>query len=406
MSEKKKSFYNVLGSSQLLPQEERLAVSFEKKSLSIGVPKERFYQEQRVILVPSAVGMLIDKGNRVLLQRGAGEKANFPDILYSEVGAEIVETAEEAFKCDVVVKIVPPTIEEIDLMKDNAILVSALHIKAQRQEYFKKLIKKKITALSYEHTRDSSNTHPVLHSISEIVGNAAILIGAEYLSDTQWGRGKMLGGFTGINPSEVIIIGAGTVGEYAARAALGFGALVKIFDDSLSKLSTIQNNLGGRVYTSIIQSDVLSNAIVSADVVVGALYPHKGLNNLVITEAMVESMKKGSVIVDVSIDKGGCSETSRETNHQNPVYKVHGVTHYCVPNISSRTPHTSSYALSNFLGPFLSELSEAGGLQRLLLIHYGVREGIYTFKGHVVMEQISEYFNLPYYDIELLLGSF
>ena len=241
-----------------------------------------------------------------------------------------------------------------------------------------------------------------MHSISEIVGNAAILIGAEYLSDSKWGRGKMLGGFTGINPSEVIIIGAGTVGEYAARAALGFGALVKIFDDSLSKLSRIQNNLGGRVYTSIIQSDVLSNALRSADVVVGALYPRKGRNNLVITESMVESMKKGSVFVDVSIDKGGCSETSKETNHQDPVYNPH----YCVPNISSRTPHTSSYALSNFLGPLLSDLSEAGGLQRLLMIHHGVRAGLYVFKGHVVMEDISEYFNLPYYNLELLLASY
>jgi len=381
-------------------------VSFEKKSLTIGVPVERFYQEQRVILVPSAVAMLIEKGNRVLLQRGAGDKANFPDMLYSEVGAEIVESAEEAFQCDVVVKIVPPTSEEIKMMKDKAILVSALHIKGQRQEFFKKLTAKKITALSYEHCRDSSNTHPVLHSISEIVGNAAILIGAEYLSDSKWGRGKMLGGFTGINPSEVIIIGAGTVGEYAARAALGFGALVKIFDDSLSKLSRIQNNLGGRVYTSIIQSDVLFNALSSADVVVGALYPRKGRNNLVITESMVESMKKGSVFVDVSIDKGGCSETSKETSHQDPVYKVHGVTHYCVPNISSRTPHTSSYALSNFLGPLLSDLSEAGGLQRLLMIHHGVRAGLYVFKGHVVMEDISEYFNLPFYSLELLLASY
>ena len=406
MSEKKSSFYNILGSSQLLPQEERLAVSFEKKSLTIGIPKERFYQEQRVILVPSAVAMLIENGNRVLIERGAGGKANFPDILYSEVGAEIVASTEEIFQCDVVVKIVPPTPEEIDQMKEKAILVSALHIKGQRREYFKKLVEKKITSLSYEHCRDNSNTHPVLHSISEIVGNAAILIGAEYLSDNEWGRGKMLGGFTGINPSEVIIIGAGTVGEYAARAALGFGALVKIFDDSLSKLSKVQNNLGGRVYTSIIQSDVLSNALLSADVVIGALYPRKGRNNLVITEEMVQSMKNGSVIVDVSIDKGGCAETSRETNHDSPVYREFGVTHYCVPNISSRTPHTSSYALSNFLGPLLNDLSEAGGLQRLLVIHHGIKAGIYTFNGHVVMEDISEYFNLPYYNLDLLLVSF
>jgi alanine dehydrogenase len=406
MGEKKDILRNILGSSQLLPQEERLAVSFEKKTMTIGIPKELFYQERRVVIVPSAAAMLVENGNRVLIERGAGEAANFPDMLYSEAGAEIVDTAGEAFKCDVVVKIVPPTPDELAMMRDRVILVSALYFRGQRREYFRRLMKKKITALSYEHIRDRSNTHPVLHSISEIVGNAAVLIGAEYLSDSGWGRGKMLGGFTGINPSEVIIIGAGTVGENAARAALGFGALVKIFDDSHSKLARVQNNLGGRVYTSIIQPDVLSKSLLTADVVIGALYPVRGRNNLVITEEMVKKMKKGSVIVDVSIDKGGCSETSRETSHDKPVYKLHGVTHYCVPNISSRTPHTSSYAISNFMGPFLSDLTDAGGLIRLLAINKGVRNGVYTFKGHMVMESISEYFNLPYYNLELLLASY
>lgn len=400
------SLFSMMGNTQWLPQEERLAITVERKSISIGIPKELYYQERRVIMVPSAVGLLVQRGHRVIVERGAGEKANFSDLLYAEAGAELVDNPAQAFRADVVTKIVPPTLQELGLMKDRSTLISALYLQAQHKEYFAELIKKKINALSYEHIRDRSNTLPVLHSISEIVGNAAVLIGAEYLSDPIWGRGKMLGGFTGINPSEVLILGAGTVGEYAARAALGFGAMVKIFDDSLAKLSRIQNNLGGRVYTSIIQSDVLSNALKTADVVVGALYPHEEKAGFVITDSMVKRMKQGAVIVDVSIDKGGCSETSRETSHDNPVYKVHDVTHYCVPNVSARTPHTSSYALSNFMGPFLLEMTESGGLTRLLIMNHGVRSGVYTYKGNIVSQHVASIFGLQYYALDLLLASF
>lgn len=400
------SVLSLLGGTQWMPQEERLAVTLERKSITIGVPKELYYQERRVILVPSAVGLLVQRGHRVIVERGAGDKANFSDLVYAEAGAELVDSPNQAFHTDVVVKIVPPTLQEIAMMKDRAILISALYLQAQSKEFFVELVRKKINALSYEHIRDKSNTLPVLHSISEIVGNASVLIGAEYLSDFKWGRGKMLGGFTGINPSEVLILGAGTVGEYAARAALGFGAMVKIFDDSLAKLSRVQNNLGGRVYTSIIQSDVLSNALLTADVVIGALYPKEEKRGFVITDSMVKKMKQGAVIVDVSIDRGGCAETSRETSHDNPVYKIHDVTHYCVPNISARTPHTSSYALSNFLGPFLLDMTEAGGLTRLLITNHGVRTGVYAYKGNIVSENVAHSFNIPYYSLDLLLASF
>lgn len=400
------SLFSMMGNAQLVPKEERLAVSLERKSVTIGVPKELYYQECRVILVPSAVGLLVQRGHRVLVERGAGEKANFSDLDYAEAGAELVNTAAQAFYTDIVAKIVPPNQNEIALMKDRSVLISALYMQAQNKDYILELNKKKINAISYEHIRDRSNSQPVLHSTSEIVGNAAVLIGAEYLSDLKWGRGKMLGGFTGINPSEVLIIGAGIVGESAARAALGFGAFVKIFDDSVSKLSSIQSNLGGRVYTSILQSDVLKNALKTADVVIGALYPKDEKKGFVISETMVKSMKKGSVIVDVSIDKGGCAETSRETSHDNPVYKLHDVTHYCVPNISARTPHTSSYALSNFIGPFLIEMNEIGGLTRLLIENNGVRSGVYTYKGNTVSQHVANCFGLPYYSLDLLLASF
>jgi alanine dehydrogenase len=231
-------------------------------------------------------------------------------------------------------------------------------------------------------------------------------IGAEYLSSMKWGRGKMLGGFTGINPSDVVVLGAGTVGEFAARAALGLGAQVKIFDDSLSKLARIQHNLGSRLYTSIIQPDVLNKALQRADVVVCAIYPAFDQSIHVISESMVKNMKQGAVIVDVSIDRGGCAETSRETNHDSPVYQMHGVTHYCVPNISARIPHTASYALSNFMGPFIQDLADNGGLTRILIDQQGIRAGAYVFKGNIVSESVSKCFNLPYYSIDLLLASF
>lgn len=406
MSDQHSSFIKKYGNTHLLPQEEKLLVQSKGDTKTIGVPKERAFQEKRVSLVPSAVGYLVENGHRVLMEREAGLAANFPDYLYAENGAEIVENMEQIYNCDIVTKIAPPTIDEVKMMKDRLMLISALHLKAQGKEFFQTMVQKRITAFSYEHIRDTSHTHPVLHSISEIAGNTAILIAAEYLSDINWGRGKMLGGFTGINPSEVIILGAGTVGESAARAALGFGALVKVFDNSLTKLNRLQNNIGQKVYTSIIQPDVLTEALRSADVVIGALYQKPIGSTKVITEKMVEKMKKGAVIVDVSIDSGGCSETSHETNHNNPVYKVHDVTHYCVPNISSRTPHTASYALSNYFGPFLQDLSECGSLNQFLINNKGIRSGVYLYNGKVTNEEISQKFNFPHSNIELYLASY
>ena len=202
------------------------------------------------------------------------------------------------------------------------------------------------------------------------------------------------------------ILGAGTVGESAARAALGFGAMVKVFDNSISKLRQLQNNIGTRIFTSIIQPDVISEALRSADVLIGAIYAPTGHRVNIISEAMVQKMKSGSVIVDVSIDRGGCIETSQETSHSKPVYQIHNVTHYCVPNISSRTPHTASYALSNYFTPFLLDLAKCSGLNERLLNDIGLRKGVYLYNGKITMEYIAKKFKLPFQDIELLLAAF
>ncbi len=406
MGSQKQSYIKLSSSEQLLPKEELLMIKTDKQSFTIGVPKETKFQENRVSLVPSAVSLLVENGHRIKVERGAGIKANFEDRDFAESGAELVDSAEEIYQSDIVIKIAPPSLDEINMMKERLVLISALHNRAQEREYFKALLRKKVTALSYEHIRDKTNEHPILHSISEIVGSTSILIAAEYLSNTSLGRGKMLGGFTGINPSEVVIIGAGTVAEAAAKTALGLGAMVKVFDNSISKLRRLQNNINNRIFSSIIQSDVLSNALKSADVVIGAMYIRNDNAYHIVSEEMVRNMKKGSVIVDVSIDRGGCFETSRPTNHIHPIYQVHDVIHYCVPNISSRTPHTSSYALSNYFAPFVLQMSEHGGFSQLLVEDPGIRKGVYIYNGKLTFGRIAKKFKLDFQDLNLLLAAF
>ncbi|NTW33798.1 MAG: alanine dehydrogenase, partial [Bacteroidetes bacterium] len=303
-------------------------------------------------------------------------------------------------------KVAPPSYEEIDLMKCRQTLISTMHLTIQDKNYFKKIISKKITALSFELIKDKTGSFPVVRAMSEIAGNTCVLIAAEYMSDTVYGKGSMFGGFSGITPSEVVILGAGTVGEFAARAAMGLGALVKIFDNSLYKLRRLQNNLNTRIFTSIIQPKVLLKSLKTADVVICALPALEGRSPIIITEQMVMEMKNCSVIVDVSIDQGGCVETSRATNHTDPVFQLHGVTHYCVPNIASKVPHTASYALSNFFAPILIDLGEEGGIDNKLKNDYGVRQGVYLYNGILTNKFIGEYFKMPYQDIELLMAAF
>jgi len=395
-----------LSAGQLMPQEEMLEVKRQKKSVSIGVPRETSFQENRIALVPEAVGLLVQNGHQVLIETNAGKAAYFPDNEFSEHGGQIVYSAEEVFKADIILKVGPPSESEIDLLKSRQTLISALHVTIQNQNYFKKLAAKKITALSFELIKDKTGSFPVVRAMSEIAGNTSVLIAAEYLSDPVYGKGGMLGGFSGITPTEVVILGAGTVGEFAARAAMGLGALVKIFDNSLYKLRRLQNNLNTRIFTSIIQPKVLLKSLKTADVVIGALHANEGRAPIVVTEQMVMEMKSGSVIIDVSIDQGGCVETSRVTNHSEPVFQFNNVTHYCVPNIASKVPHTASYALSNFFAPILLDLGEKGGVENKLKNDYGVRQGVYLYNGILTNKFIGEYYGISYQDIDLLMAAF
>ncbi len=390
----------------LLPQEEMLEIKRRKGNLYIGIPKETSFQENRVALVPEAVSLLVSNGHRVKIESKSGEGAHFSDRDYSEAGAEIVFQTEDIFKCDIIFKVAPPTAEEVDMMSGNQTLISALQISIQPKEILQKMIAKKITAIAWDYIRDDEGVFHVVRTMGEIAGTTSILIAGELLSSFNKGKGIMLGGVAGVQPTEVVIIGSGTVGEYAARAALGLGCSLKVFDNSLSRLRRLQNDLGARIFTSVLQPKVLAKALMRADVVIGAVRAPLGKTPCVVTEEMVESMKEGSVIIDVSIDQGGCFETSRVTNHNNPTYVKHGVIHYCVPNIASRISRTASFALSNIFSPVLLEMGDAGGCEGLILNDIGFRSGVYLYKGTLTSEVLGKVFDLKYKEIELLLLGF
>lgn len=387
----------------LLPKEEMLEVERKKGSLHIGIPKETSFQERRVALVPETVSLLVAHGHEVKVESNAGVGANFSDNDYSEAGAQICKSRKEIYECNIVFKVTPPSDDEVDLMPGNQTFISALQISIQPKQVLTKLIQKKITAIAWDYIQDEEGVFSVVRTVGEIAGNTSILIAGELISSFSSGKGMMLGGIAGVQPTEVVIIGAGTVGEFATRAALGLGASVKVFDNRLSKLRRLQNDIGQRVYTSIIQPKVLAKAIRRADIVIGALRSSVGKTPCVVTELMVQEMKSGSVIVDVSIDQGGCFETSRVTNHDDPTFVQHGVTHYCVPNIASRVSRTASFAISNIFSPLLLEMGERGGVEALIRSHSGFRNGVYIYKGLLTSEVLGKVFNLKYKDINLIL---
>jgi alanine dehydrogenase len=390
-------------SSQLLPKEEMLAVKQHKSSLFIGLVTEHEDEENRVCLTPESVGSLIDNGHSVLVQKNAGKKSGFSDMQYSECGGQIVDTLEEVMEANIILKVSPLNEKERSLLKKKHVVISSLQLLSQCKEYFGAFVQSKATALAFEKIKDVTKAYPLIRSMSEIVGSTGIQIASFYLSHPEYGNGSMLGGIPGLKPAEIVIIGAGAVGEYAARAAIGMGASVKIFDNSIYKLRRIQNNLNQNIFTSTIQPQVLLKALKDADVAIGALRA-KEQGGFIVPEYMVEAMREGSVIIDISIDQGGVFETSKTTTHKEPAFQKHGVTHYCVPNIASRVPYTASNALSNFFTPLLIEMSEAGGLSQYLKKYSGIRNGVYVFNGIITNQHIGDKYAFNYRDLDLLLA--
>jgi alanine dehydrogenase len=391
--------------AMMQPQEAMLEVKSKKNSLYIGIPKETSFQENRIALTPLSVGLLVQNGHHVVIEAGAGLAANFLDNHFSEQGAKIAYDKKEVFKSDIIIKIAPPTEDEISMMKMGQILFSAIQMSTTRVEYLQALMKKNITALSFEYLRDEGNVLSVVRAMSEIVGATSVLIAAEYLSNVFEGKGLMLGGITGVPPTEIVILGAGTVGEYAARTALALGAEVKVFDSSLYKLRRLQNNIGNRVFTSVIQPAVLEKALLCCDVAIGAIRAQHGRSPCIVSEETVSKMKPNSVIIDVSIDQGGCFETSQITNHKVPTFRKHDVIHYCVPNIASRVSRTASYALTNIFSPIILDIGEMGGMMNLIWERPGIRNAIYLYQGKLTNKDLSDRFNIPMKDLDLLIVS-
>lgn len=386
----------------LLPMEEKLEIFKQKSNLFIGIPKEISYQERRICLTPDAVNSLVNHGHRILIESGAGQLSSYSDKDFSDAGAEITNDTQKVLSCPLILKVEPATIEEIEKMQSKTTIISAIQLKTRKKEYFEALEKKKITALAFEFIKDDDGSFPAVKSLSEIAGTASVLVAAELMIANKFGNGLLFGNITGVPPTEVVILGAGTVAEFAARTALGLGASVKVFDNSITKLRRLQNNLNQRIFTSTIQNKTLLKSLRRCDVAIGALRG-KYRTPIVVSETMVEHMKKGAVIVDVSIDTGGCFETSEITTHECPTFLKNGVIHYCVPNIPSRYSKTASLSISNIITPYLLQIAENGGLETAIRCDSGLKNGVYFYHGILTNKTIGEWFNIDYSDINLIV---
>jgi alanine dehydrogenase len=406
MNDKGKSGKVNLGNTAFMPKEEHLETAVRFRRISIGIPSDTKDDEKRVALTPEAVNLLVESDNEVILQKGAGNGANYSDKDYSENGAIITDSPARVFGSDVVIKVAPFTEKETDYLKGNQVVMSYLNVLKLDEETLARLIRKKVTAIAFEKIRDNNGVLPVIESMSEISGITSILLASDYLSNHHGGKGVMLGGITGVTPTEVIILGANTAGEYAAKAAIGLGSQVKVFDSSLQRLKGFESLLGQRLQTSVFHPQVLKKALKSADVLIGAIELEDLRPWYYITEEMVRTMKKGAVIIDLSIDRGGCIETTECRAMRDPVYEKHGVIHFSAWNLPSRVARTASIALSNIFAPLLQKMADTGGITHLLKIDTGVRNGVYLYNGILTNETLGQKFGILSKDLDLLLSAF
>jgi len=406
MNEKAKNGNMSFGHTTFMPKEEQLETAVRHKKISIGIPNDKKNDEKRVALTPEAVNLLVENDNEVILQKGAGAGANYSDKDYSENGAIITESPARVFSADAVIKVAPFTTQEAEYLKGNQIVMSFLNVLKLSEETLAKLIRKKVTAIALEKMRDSNGVMPVMESMNEISGVTSVLIASDYLSNHHGGKGVLLGGITGITPTEVVIIGANTAGEYAARAAIGLGSTVKIFDPSLHNLRRFQNLINQRLQTSVFHPQVLKKALKSADVLIGAIELEDLRPWYYITEEMIKTMKKGAVVIDLSIDRGGCIETTECRTLRDPVYEKHGVIHFSAYNLPSRVARTASIALSNIFNPLFQNIAETGGIIQLLKNDRGIRSGVYLFNGILTNETLGQKFGAISKDLDLLISAF
>ncbi|MEL6122771.1 MAG: alanine dehydrogenase [Bacteroidota bacterium] len=386
-------------------QVETVEVLSKEKGITIGVPKERNYQESRVALVPNSIRSIVGYGHSVIVERQAGEASSFTDEHFVSAGAEVTEDQSRIYNAEILIKSSPPSIDELELMSEGQLLITPLQLPLISEGYIKRLKEKRITAIAMEHLTYEDGSFPVIRIMSEIAGRMAILTAAELLCINRGGRGVLLGGVSGVPPAKVVILGAGVVGSHASTTALSLGASIRIFDNDIYKLVRLQKEVGQQLHTSSLNPEYLAYQLTSADVVIGCMHSKTGRSPILVTDEMVQNMKRGSVIIDVSIDQGGCFETSQMTTHAHPTYIKHGVTHYCVPNIASKVARTSSMAISNILTPLILRLGNANTIKDTLYQSAGIRNAVYGYCGHITNEYLAKRFNVKYTALELLLTS-
>jgi len=396
---------SLISKAMLLPQEEMLEVKKRGQKIKIGIPSDFSKVEYRVPLTPQAVDLLVSYGHEILIETNAGKSASYSDKDYREVGAQIIETKEEIFQCDIILRISPFSSEEIDMLRGNQVIISTMQPNAHCRESIQKLMQKKVTAIAYEYLENEDGYMPFVHQMSQIAGVTSITIASEYLSKSRNGKGVLFGDVTGVTPAELVIIGTSTAAEYAARAAIGLGIFVKVFDTSVYELSKLEEKLGRRIFTSVFYPKVLRKALISADVVIGALSFNTSLK-FKVSEELVKQMKEGSVIIDLNVSQGGCFETSECTNFNNPAFVKHGVVHYCVPNSPALVARTASISMSNILIPVLLSISDDGGVNNYIKTSKGFRKGVYIYHGILTNRDIGNLFNIPAKEIDLLLAAF
>ncbi|MCF6365966.1 MAG: alanine dehydrogenase [Bacteroidales bacterium] len=405
MTNSQKATGKYLFEEKLLPQAEMLEEKKSKRHLFIGIPKETDKYENRIILTPQAVKQLTDEGHQIAIESGAGIKSRWKDTDYTSAGA-VIKNRREVFKSEIILKVSPFEEEDIKILSGNQITISALHFNTQSANKIKQFKLKKTTAVAIELMKDIENYNPFIQTMNEIAGIMAINTASEYLSNPETGKGILLGGITGIPAAKVIILGAGTAGEYAARTAIGLGAQVKVFDNSISRLQNLKNKIGINLFTSVLQKQVINKALKTADVVIGALDNTKDEKSILISEKMIASMKKGSVIIDLNTDSASCFATSKITHLGNPAFEKHGIIHYCVPNIASKTSRTASVALSNTIFPILQKISHEKTTPNIIRNIPEIRNGTFIYEGILTNERLAKKFNMDYKDIELLTAIF
>jgi alanine dehydrogenase len=391
--------------TMLMPQEEMLEIQNKGQKMKIGIPSDLELVEYRVPLTPQAVDLLTSYGHEILIEKNAGKMASYSDKEYGAAGAQIVEKKEEIFQCDIILRVAPFSSDEIDQLRGNQSVLSNMQIQAHGSESIQKLMQKRVTAIAYENIENEHGFAPFVHQMSQIAGATSITLASEYLSNTRNGKGVLFGEVTGITPAELVIIGTSTAAEYAARAALSLGILVKVFDTSVYDLSKLEDKLGQRIFTSVFYPKVLRKALISADAVIGAMQ-FNTTPKFKVSEDLVKQMKEGSVIIDLNASQGGCFETTRCTDLKNPAYLKHGVVHYCVPNSPAIVARTASISLSNVLIPILLSIGDSGGVDNYIKNSRGFRKGVYIYHGILTNHEIGRLFNLPSKDIDLLLAVF